>query len=77
LQDFTIFIDDEEFHCNKSFCCCLLQTIFQAVICDSSLTEYHFNNLDNEIMLNSLLEILHWKSFQIDKYSDMEVLELF
>jgi hypothetical protein len=42
LYDFTIFVNNIKIKCNKAFCCCLSQTIFQVVLNDSSVEEFHF-----------------------------------
>jgi hypothetical protein len=77
LQDFTIYINDEKIKCNKVFSCCLSQAIFQAVLNDASITEYHFNNIHNNQIFFSLFRILDIHSFQSDSYSNREVIECF
>jgi hypothetical protein len=77
LIDFAIFINNKKIKCNKAFCCCLFETVFQAVCNDTSLRDFHFSNIENEKILNSLLEILHGETFQVDKYSSKEIVEYF
>jgi hypothetical protein len=77
LYDFTIFINHEKIECNKAFCCCLSEVIFQAVLFDETLSEFHFNNIQNEEILISLFNILDGKLLQGDIYQDRSVTETF
>jgi hypothetical protein len=75
LYNFTIFINNTKIKCNKAFCCCLSQAVFQASFNDESLSEYGFNNIQNTEIFFSVFEILYGQSFQLNVYSIKEILE--
>jgi cell division protein FtsB len=77
LFDFTIYVNDEKIKCNKAFSCCLSQAILQKNSNDTSITEYHFKDINNEELFISFFNILDGHSFQADKYSNRELVECF
>jgi hypothetical protein len=63
LHDFTIFVNDLKIKCNQAFLCCLSQRISRVVFNDSTLTEFSFNDVLNENLFISLVNILKGEFF--------------
>jgi hypothetical protein len=77
LNDFNVFLDNHQIHCNKCFSCCLSKSIYDAVLQDQSLTEFHFHLNVADIIFQSIFNILFGYTFKIKNVSQQNLLKCF
>jgi hypothetical protein len=77
LHNFQIFVNNSKIKYNKVFFCCLSKTIFQSVLYDTSISEYHFGDIQNEKILISLFNIVFGESFQQVSFQTKKLLNVF